>query len=72
MYVILQFSMQCKTFPFQQLKFPVFKYKPGFICYFIKNDAYTVKYAPSPPIDITSELANFEISDGWLALVIKL
>ena len=24
------------------------------------------------PIDITSELANFEISDGWLALVIHL
>ena len=31
-----------------------------------------VRFPPDPPIDITSELANFEISDGWLALVIKL
>jgi hypothetical protein len=31
-----------------------------------------VRLSADPPIDITSELAHFEISDGWLALVINL
>ena len=35
-------------------------------------DTGIVGYDPDPPIDISSELANFEISDSWLALVIKL
>ena len=52
--------MQCKTFPFQQLKFPVFKYKPGFICNSNKNDAYTVKHAPSPPLVPASALLKNE------------
>ena len=34
-------------------KIPGFVYKPGFICNFNKNDAYTVRNSADPPIVLT-------------------